>query len=78
MNLTEFLQQFYEGIRNTSAPEYIAVLTGIASVWYSKKENIILYPIGIISTVIYIWLSLKAHLFGEASVNLYYNKHFFS
>jgi nicotinamide mononucleotide transporter len=64
--------QFIEGMRHTSLLEYIAVFAGIASVWFSKKENILVYPIGLINTIIYIYLSLKGHLFGEASVNLYY------
>jgi nicotinamide mononucleotide transporter len=52
--------------------EYIAVVAGIASVWFSKKENILVYPIGMLNTIIYIYLSVKGHLYGEASVNLYY------
>jgi nicotinamide mononucleotide transporter len=52
--------------------EYIAVVAGIASVWFSRKENILVYPIGLINTIIYIWLSFKFHLPGEASVNFYY------
>jgi len=30
------------------------------------------YPVGLINTIIYIWLSVKGHLLGEASVNFYY------
>jgi nicotinamide mononucleotide transporter len=67
-----FLQQFLEGMIHTSLLEYLAVFAGIASVWLSKKEHILLYPVGLINTVIYVWLSLQAHLVGEASVNLYY------
>ena len=56
--------------------EYFAVFAGIASVWFSRKENILVYPIGLISTTLYIYLSAKGSLFGEASVNLYYtNQH---
>jgi len=66
------VQQFIDGIRQTSLLEYIAVFAGIASVWFSKKENILVYPVGLINTVIYIYLSLKGHLLGEASVNFYY------
>lgn len=66
------VQQFIEGMRQTSLLEYIAVFAGIASVWFSKKENILVYPIGLINTIIYIFLSLKGHLIGEASVNFYY------
>jgi nicotinamide mononucleotide transporter len=66
------VQQFIDGIRQTSLLEYIAVFAGIASVWFSKKENILVYPVGLINTVIYIYLSMKGHLLGEASVNFYY------
>ena len=52
--------------------EYVAVVAGIASVWFSRIENILVYPIGLINTIIYIFLSVNGHLFGEASVNLYY------
>lgn len=65
-------QQFATGMRGTTLPEYIAVLLGIASVWYSRKENILVFPFGIVSTSIYIWLSYKQHLLGEAAVNIYY------
>ncbi|MFN3666474.1 MAG: nicotinamide riboside transporter PnuC, partial [Sediminibacterium sp.] len=46
---------------------------GIASVWFSRKEHILVYPIGLINTLIYIYLSIKGQLFGEASVNFYYS-----
>jgi nicotinamide mononucleotide transporter len=65
-------QQFVTGMKATTLPEYIAVFSGIASVWYSRKENILVYPVGLVSTSIYIWLSYKQHLLGEAAVNVYY------
>jgi nicotinamide mononucleotide transporter len=72
MSLQEVIVQFIEGMRQTTPVEYIAVFFGIGSVWYSRLENILVYPVGLVSTVIYIFLSIKGHLFGEASVNLYY------
>ncbi len=72
MTTTEFLQQFISGLQQTTALEFMAVIAGIASVWYSRKENILVYPVGLINTSIYIYLSVKGHLFGEASVNFYY------
>ena len=65
-------QLFIEGMKQTTLLEYIAVFAGIASVWFSRKENILVYPVGLINTVIYIWLSFKGSLFGEAAVNFYY------
>jgi nicotinamide mononucleotide transporter len=72
LNLHEILQQFLTDIQQTGWLEYIAVFTGIASVWFSMKENILVYPTGLLSTIIYIWLSFRSALLGEASVNFYY------
>lgn len=73
MSITEIYQQFISGLQQTGAIEFIAVLAGIGSVWFSRKENILVYPVGLINTIFYIYLSIKGHLLGEASVNLYYS-----
>lgn len=52
--------------------ELIAIVSGIASVWFSKKEHVWVYPVGLFNTTIYIYLSFRGELFGEASVNLFY------
>ena len=70
--LQDLTQQFLEGIRNTLWYEYVAVISGILSVWFSRKENILVYPVGLVNTILYIWLSFKQDLYGEATVNLYY------
>ncbi len=72
MTLQEIYQQFLNDISNTTWLEYVAVIAGIASVWFSRLENIWVYPVGLINTVFYIYLSIKGHLYGEASVNFYY------
>lgn len=71
--MEEILDRFIQGIYATTWLEYIAVFTGIVSVWYSRKAHILVYPIGLINTIIYVWLSFKADLLGEASVNFYYS-----
>lgn len=72
MNITEIYHQFIEGIKATTPIEFVAVASGIASVWYSRKESVLTYPVGLINTIVYVYLSLKNHLPGEASVNFYY------
>ena len=52
--------------------ENIAILSGIVSVWFSRKESIWVYPTGLINTIFYIYLSYEGQLIGEATVNLYY------
>lgn len=72
MSIVEIYQQFLTDMVNTSWYEYVAVFAGIASVWYSRAENILVYPVGLINTIIYIYISTEGHLLGEAAVNLYY------
>ena len=52
--------------------EIIAILSGITSVWFSKKENIWVYPSGLIGTILYVYISIEGDLYGEATVNLFY------
>jgi len=52
--------------------EIIAAVSGIVSVWFSRKASIWVYPTGLINTVFYIWISYDAQLIGEATVNFYY------
>ena len=52
--------------------EVSAVLFGIASVWFAKKENIWVFPTGIISTVIYVYICYKFVLYGDLIINFYY------
>lgn len=70
--MSEVFESIYNGLVQTTWIEAIAVISGIVSVWYSRKENILVFPTGLLNTTIYIYLSLKGHLLGEASVNLYY------
>jgi nicotinamide mononucleotide transporter len=65
-------QQFLNGLMATTAIEFIAVIAGIISVVFSRRESILVYPTGLLNTILYIYLSIKGQLFGEASVNLYY------
>ena len=52
--------------------ELTAIFSGIISVWFSRKENIWVYPSGLIGTILYVYLSIEGDLYGEATVNLFY------
>jgi nicotinamide mononucleotide transporter len=52
--------------------EGIAVVMGLLSVWFAKKDKIGVYPTGMISTAIYVYLLLKAGLMGDFLINAYY------
>ena len=53
--------------------EAIAFVFGIMSVWYAKKENILVYPTGLIATVITVYLLYKAGYLGDMMMNFYFS-----
>ncbi len=57
---------------DTSWFEAIAVLLGIASVWYARRDNILVYPTGIVSVLIYVFICFNARLYADAGINLFY------
>ncbi len=52
--------------------EIIAVFFGLLSVWYAKKDNILVFPTGIISTIIFVYLLYQWELIGDMLINGYY------
>ena len=52
--------------------EIMAVFFGFASVWYSKQNNILVFPTGLISTSIFVYLLFKWQLLGDMMINGYY------
>ena len=65
-------QQFVSEIQQTTLLEFLGVVFGIGSVFFSRKENIVVYPVGMVSTVIFIYLYIIHGLYADASVNFYY------
>ena len=53
-------------------PELIAVVFGIASVWFARKENILVFPMGIISVLIFIYLFFTGRMYANAGINVIY------
>ncbi len=52
--------------------EITAVIFGLLSVWYAKKDNILVFPTGLINTSIYVFLLWKWSLLGDMMINAYY------
>ena len=53
--------------------EATAFIFGILSVWYAKKANILVYPTGIICTIITVYLLYLNEYFGDMMMNFYYS-----
>ncbi len=61
-----------EGVAMTSSLEWIAVVAGILSVWFSMRQNILVYPTGIVSVIIYVYIAFNYKLYADMGVNSYY------
>jgi len=72
MELQYLLDGLAEGLQNMTWLEAFAVFFGIASVFYSMREHIWVYPTGIISTLIYVWICLQYKLYADMGINAYY------
>ena len=53
--------------------EAIVFVTGILSVWYAKKENIWVYPTGLVATVLTVYLLYRDRLLGDMMMNFYFS-----
>ena len=72
-DLFDFLfQQYFEYQPTDIILEIVAVIFGFLSVWYSKKNNVLVFPSGMISTVIFVYLLFKWELLGDMMINAYY------
>ena len=52
--------------------EITGVVFGLLSVWFSKNNNILVFPTGMISTSIFVYLLYKWILLGDMMINAYY------
>ena len=74
--MMDFLDQLfyqYSQYSNTDISlEIIAVFFGFLSVWFSKNNNILVFPTGMINTSIFVYLLFKWSLLGDMIINAYY------
>ncbi len=52
--------------------ETVAVITGLLSIWFSYRINILVYPIGMISLALYVFIFTKNGLYANAVINFLY------
>ncbi|MET3037097.1 nicotinamide riboside transporter PnuC [Chryseobacterium sp. NRRL B-14859] len=74
MNLYDLFIKPYEDYSSLQIIlEALGTFFGILSVYFSIKKNIWVYPTGIISTLIYVYLLFNAGLLGDCMINVYYS-----
>jgi nicotinamide mononucleotide transporter len=70
--MQQWLELLTGQIRQTTPWEWLAVLFGITEVLLARKNKVWLYPAGIASSAITIYLLLKVGLYADSALNAYY------
>jgi len=71
MELTIF-NTLYQNILGSTWLEAVAVIFGLLSVWFAKKENILVYPTGIVNVLIYVYICFHVKLYADMGINAFY------
>ena len=72
MEIQEYLRLFVEQVKATTYLEWFAVAFGVTEVLLAKRNNILLYPAGIIGILLGLYLKLNAKLYAESLLSMYY------
>src|SRR5688572_824099 len=75
MTITEIYQQFLANIKLTKWQEWVSTGAQIASVLYARKNNILVYPTGIVGVLLaaYVYFIIaEPPLYADAILNIYY------
>lgn len=67
-----FFQQYLDVPTHIIILEIVGVVLGLLSAWFSKQDNILIYPTGIISTAIFVYILAYYGLLGDLVINAYY------
>lgn len=68
-----FTETFAERTLPDLLLELVAFVLGILSVWYARNQNILVYPTGLIATVITTWLLYKVGYYGDMLINAWFS-----
>ncbi len=72
MHFNEFWQLLKQQVAETDALQWIATVTGVAEVLLARVNNILLYPAGIISTLLTMYILYAYGLYADSLLNGYY------
>lgn len=75
MNFQEIWDKLVTNIQQTGWKEWVSTITQIASVWYARKNNVLVYPTGIIGVLLAAYLYFfDSHppLYADGALNIYY------
>jgi nicotinamide mononucleotide transporter len=71
----DFWEKFISNVQHTSWQEWVSTVTQIASVWYARKNNVLVYPTGIVGVLLAAYLYFfdsNPPLYADGTLNIYY------
>jgi nicotinamide mononucleotide transporter len=73
--LQQLYHLFIENIQQTRWQEWGSTIAQLASVWYAKKNNVLVYPTGIVGVLLAFWVYFfmaSPPLYADGILNIYY------
>lgn len=75
MTIEQIIDNFILNVKDARWQEWVSTATQIASVWYARKNNILVFPTGIIGVLLASWVYFVVAdppLYADAILNIYY------
>lgn len=75
MDFGQFWEKLILNVQQTSWQEWVSTVTQIASVWYARMNNILVFPTGIVGVLLAAWLYFfisDPPLYADGMLNIYY------
>jgi len=75
LTLHEIWEKLISNVQQTGWKEWVSTITQIASVWFARKNNVLVYPTGIIGVLLAAYLYFfDSHppLYADGTLNIYY------
>lgn len=75
MTFPEIWHTFLDNIRHTQWPEWVSTISQVISVWYARKNNVWVYPTGMVGVLLaaYVYLFMVSPaLYADGALNIYY------
>lgn len=70
--MTDFVTTVWEGFIAIGYIEWFAVVTGAVCIYLATKENILSWPISLLSIIAYIYIFYNAKLYGDTILQFYF------
>lgn len=69
---SSFFQLIVDQFKHTSWQEWLGVISGFICIYLATKENVLSWPVSIISVIAYAWVFYDAKMYGDMALQFYF------